>query len=97
MERIAMSQEERDWLDWLKRVKDGVLTQRQAAQQMGISNHWVRKLRAYSRRRKGRMPQKLVEVQLVEPTLVDAEEAAGNCFMPERVTDLSLHGLRRSG
>lgn len=39
-----MSQEERDWLDWLKRVKDGLLTQRQAAQQMKISDRWVRKL-----------------------------------------------------
>lgn len=39
-----MSQEERDWLDWLKRVKDGVLTQRQAAWQLGISDRWVRKL-----------------------------------------------------
>jgi transposase len=39
-----MSQEERDWLDWLKRVKDGALTQRQAAQQMGITDRWVRKL-----------------------------------------------------
>jgi len=44
MERIAMSQEERDWLDWLKRAEDGSLTQREAAQKMGISDRWVRKL-----------------------------------------------------
>jgi hypothetical protein len=44
MERIAMSQEERDWLEWLKRVRDGVITQRQAAENMGISERWVRKL-----------------------------------------------------
>src|ERR1035437_7777227 len=44
MERIAMSQEERNWLEWLKRAKDGVVTQRQAASKMGVSDRWVRKL-----------------------------------------------------
>jgi hypothetical protein len=34
MERIAMSQEERDELDWLKRAKEGSITQREAAQRM---------------------------------------------------------------
>src|ERR1700692_1188926 len=46
MERIAMSQEERDWLEWLKRVQDGVITQRHAAEKMGISDRWVRILLA---------------------------------------------------
>lgn len=46
MERIAMSQQERDWLEWLKRVRDGVVTQRQAAEQMGVTDRWVRKLLA---------------------------------------------------
>src|ERR1035437_10316439 len=46
MERIAMSQEERDWLDWLKRVRDGVITQRQASEEMGIADRWVRTLLA---------------------------------------------------
>ena len=44
MERIAMSQEERDKLEWLKRAKDGVITQREAANKMGVSDRWVRKL-----------------------------------------------------
>jgi hypothetical protein len=44
MERIAMSQQERDWLDWLKRAKDGSMTQREAAEKMGITDRWVRKL-----------------------------------------------------
>jgi transposase len=44
MERIAMSQAERDWLDWLKRARDGKMTQRQAAERMGVSQRWVRKL-----------------------------------------------------
>jgi hypothetical protein len=44
MERIAMSQEERDWLDWLKRAKDGQVTQKWAAEKMGVSDRWVRRL-----------------------------------------------------
>jgi len=41
-----MSQEERDWLDFLKRAKDGTITQRYAAEQMGVTDRWVRKLLA---------------------------------------------------
>ena len=44
MERIAMSQEERDRLDWLKRARDKKMTQREAAEKMGVSERWVRKL-----------------------------------------------------
>ena len=44
MERIAMSQTERDWLDWLKRARDGHMTQKAAAEKMGISDRWVRAL-----------------------------------------------------
>jgi len=44
MERIGMSQEERDALDWLKRARDGGMTQRQAAQNMGVSERWIRTL-----------------------------------------------------
>jgi transposase len=44
MERIAMSQGERDWLDWLKRARDKKMTQREAAEKMGVSERWVRKL-----------------------------------------------------
>lgn len=39
-----MSQQERDWLDWLKRVRDGKLTQREAAGKMEVSDRWVRTL-----------------------------------------------------
>lgn len=39
-----MSQQERDWLDWLKRARDGKMTQRAAAERMGVSERWVRKL-----------------------------------------------------
>src|ERR1700682_3919905 len=44
MERIAMNQEERDWLAWVKRAREGVVTQRQAAEKRGVSGRWVRKL-----------------------------------------------------
>ncbi len=44
MERIAMSQEERDKLEWLKRARDQVISQREAAEKIGISERWVRKL-----------------------------------------------------
>jgi hypothetical protein len=44
MERIAMSQAERDELDWLKRAKEGNITQREAARRMGVSDRWVRTL-----------------------------------------------------
>ncbi len=46
MERIAMSQEERDWLDWLKRARDGQVTQKSVAEKMGVSDRWVRRLLA---------------------------------------------------
>src|SRR5258708_31276201 len=44
MERIAMSQEERDELHWLKRVEAGSMTQREGAEKMGVRARWVRKL-----------------------------------------------------
>ena len=45
MERIEMSQEERDKLEWLKRAKDGVISQCEAARKMGVSDRWARKQR----------------------------------------------------
>jgi transposase len=39
-----MNQEERDWLEWLERAQDEVVTQRQAAEKMGVSDRWVRTL-----------------------------------------------------
>lgn len=39
-----MNQEERDWLDWLKRAKDGTVTQKVASEKMGVSERWVRAL-----------------------------------------------------
>jgi prolyl-tRNA editing enzyme YbaK/EbsC (Cys-tRNA(Pro) deacylase) len=44
MERIEMSQEERDKLEWLKRAKDGVISQCEAARKMGVTDRWVRNL-----------------------------------------------------
>ena len=44
MERIAMSQRERDRPEWLKRAEDKVISQREAARRMGVSDRWERKL-----------------------------------------------------
>ena len=43
MER-AMSQEEREELYWLKKARDGVITQRKAAERLEVSDRWVREL-----------------------------------------------------
>ena len=51
MERIAMSQGERDRLEWLKRARDKVITQREAADKIGVSERWVRKLLTRMRKR----------------------------------------------
>lgn len=44
MERIAMSQQERDTLDWLKRARDGSISQVEAGRRIGVSARWVRTL-----------------------------------------------------
>jgi transposase len=44
MERIGMSQQERDELDWLKRAREGRVSQREAAERIGVSERWVRTL-----------------------------------------------------
>jgi transposase len=44
MERIEMSQQERDRLEWLKAARDKRMTQAKAAERMGVSERWVRKL-----------------------------------------------------
>jgi len=55
MERFEMGQKERDWLNWLKRAKDGVITQRKAAEKMGVSDRWVRELLARMERQGDRV------------------------------------------
>ena len=44
MERIGMSQQERDWLEWLKRARDGLITHRKAAEKIGVTERWVHEL-----------------------------------------------------
>lgn len=41
---MAMSQAERDRLEWLKRARDGLIGQQQAAEKMGVSDRRVRQL-----------------------------------------------------
>jgi len=51
-ERIEMSQKERDRLHWLKLAREGKITQKQAAERMGVTARWVRTL-LKKRKRKG--------------------------------------------
>jgi transposase len=44
MERIEMSQQERDELYWLKQAKEKRITQREVADKLKVSERWVRKL-----------------------------------------------------
>jgi transposase len=44
MERIEMSQKERDRLHWLKQAEGQQITQAKAAERMGVSERWVRQL-----------------------------------------------------
>lgn len=46
-----MSQEERDGLHWLKLVRDKKITQKQAAERMGVTPRWVRTLLKKLKRR----------------------------------------------
>jgi predicted DNA-binding protein (UPF0251 family) len=43
-ERIAMTQAERDRLHWLKQARDKKITQKKAAENMGVSARWLRSL-----------------------------------------------------
>jgi hypothetical protein len=38
MERITMNQEDQDWLEWLKGVQEGVVTQRQGRRTDGSTS-----------------------------------------------------------
>jgi transposase-like protein/predicted DNA-binding protein (UPF0251 family) len=54
-ERIEMSQQERDWLQWLKMARDRKLTQKQAGERMGVTARWVRVLLKRMRRKGDRV------------------------------------------
>jgi DNA-binding Lrp family transcriptional regulator len=49
-ELIVMSQKERDRLKVLQEAKEGAITQQEAAEQMGVTPRWVRKLLARMRK-----------------------------------------------
>jgi DNA-binding Lrp family transcriptional regulator len=48
-EIVGLSGRERDRLVVLRQVKDGKLTQRKAAEQLGLSARWVKKLMKWLR------------------------------------------------
>jgi predicted ArsR family transcriptional regulator len=49
-EIVGLSGQERDRLVSLRQVKEGKLTQRKAAEQLGLSSRWIRKLMKRLRR-----------------------------------------------
>ncbi len=51
-ELIMMNQKQRDWLQWLHQAKRKQITQATAAQRMGVSERWVRKLLRRMKREK---------------------------------------------
>src|SRR6516162_1091928 len=51
-ELIMMNQKQRDWLQWLHQAKRKQITQARAAQRMGVSERWVRKLLRRMKREK---------------------------------------------
>src|SRR5260370_38479390 len=91
MKRIAMSQEERDWLEWLKRTRDGVITQRYAAEQMGVTDRGVRKLLAQMKNKgdgivvhglRGRPSNRKIAEALQRQALQILEQPAWHDFGP---------------
>lgn len=91
MERIAMSQEERDRLDWLKRARDGSITQRKAAEKMGVSDRWVRALLQRMKERgdgvvvhalRGRTSNRKIAVQTQQRAMAILQEPEWHDFGP---------------
>jgi transposase len=91
MERIAMSQQERDWLDWLKRARDGKMTQREAAERRGVSERWVRRLLRRMKQQgdavvvhglRGRASNRKLAAKTQKQALVILREPDGHDFGP---------------
>src|ERR1035437_6453475 len=78
MERIEMSQEERDKLEWLKRAKDGVISQREAARRMGVTDRWVRKLLTRMKRQGDRVVVHGLRGAGIQPENRDEGASAGD-------------------
>ena len=52
---MMMNQQQRDWLQWLHQAKRKQITQATAAQRMGVSERWVRKLLRRMKQEKDRV------------------------------------------
>ena len=91
MERIAMSQEERDKLEWLKRAGDKVISQREAAEKIGVSGRWVRKLLKRMKQEgdcvvvhglRGRVSNRKIEAKIREQAIEILKQADWHDFGP---------------
>src|SRR3954464_9591987 len=91
MERIAMSQDERDKLEWLKRARDKVISQREAAEKIGVSDRWIRKLLKRMKRQgdgvvihglRGRASNRKIEAAIQEQAIEILKRPEGHDFGP---------------
>lgn len=42
--QASLTTREQDWLDWLRKANERTITTKQAAEKMGVTERWVRKL-----------------------------------------------------
>lgn len=102
-----MSQKERDWLEWLKRTQDGVVTQRYASERMGITDRWVRRLLARMKeegdavvvhRLRGRVSNRRIEEAVQRRALGILQQPEWHDFGPTFASEqlAKQHGLEVS-
>ena len=98
-----MSQEERDWLDWLKRARDGSVTQKQAAEKMGVTDRWVRNLLASMKERgdaavvhglRGKPSNRRIEEKIREKALAILQHPDWHDFGPTFASQQLAKGMR---
>ena len=98
-----MSQEERDKLEWLKRAKDGSISQREAARKMGVSDRWVRTLLKRMKKRgpavvvhglRGRVSNRKLSAQTQKQVLAILREPDWHDFGPSPDCPEGIHALQ---
>ena len=107
MERSGMSQAERDRLEWLKRARDGLVTQRQAAEKMGVTDRRVRQMLGELEKRgdavvvhrlRGRPSNRKIDKQIQQKALEVLKQAEWHDFGPTFASEqlAKRHGIEVS-
>ena len=107
MERSSMSQAERDRLEWLKRARDGLVTQRQAAEKMGVTDRRVRQMLGELEKRgdavvvhglRGRPSNRKIDKQIQQKALEVLKQAEWHDFGPTFASEqlAKRHGIEVS-